>query len=249
MTKRRRIDGFHATQAALEHTPEKLTAAWVDRQRRDKRFPEIEARLEKLGLDLEFVDRKRLDKLVDSRKHQGIVVELHLPAELDERALETAAASDGAPSFFLVLDCVQDPHNLGACLRTADAAGVQGIVITKDKSVAMTPTVYKVASGAAETVPIYRVTNLARSLKRLKNLGVWIIGTDGEAPQSLFETELTGSVAVVIGAEGRGLRRLTREQCDLLVRLPMLGQIESLNLSVAAGVLLYEIVRQRQNSN
>lgn len=246
MTQRRRIAGFHAVQAALEYTPEKLIVVWIDRQRRDKRFAEIEVRLEKSGSNVEFVDRKKLDGLADSRKHQGIVAELDLPAELDQRALEEAVANHGESSFFLVLDCVQDPHNLGACLRTADAAGVQGIVISKDKSVAMTPTVYKVASGAAETVPIYRVTNLARCLKRLKHLGVWVIGTDSEAPRSLFDTELTGPIALVIGAEERGMRRLTREQCDLLVRLPMLGQLESLNLSVAAGVLMYEIVRQRR---
>ncbi len=246
MSKRRRLGGFHATQAALEHTPEKLTAVWIDQHRRDKRFTNIEARFQELGLVVESVERKRLDKLIDSRNHQGIVVELQLPSELNELALEAAVKLSGSKTFLLVLDQVQDPHNLGACLRTADATGVDGILITKDKSVAMTPTVYKVASGAAETVPIYRVTNLARSLGRLKQQGVWVIGADGEAQRSLFKTDLTGPVAVVIGAEGRGLRRLTREQCDLLVNLPMLGQIESLNLSVATGVLLYEILRQRE---
>ena len=245
MNKRRRLGGFHATNAALDHTPDKLTAVWVDQRRRDKRLSNIESRFQELGLAVESVDRKRLDRLLGSRNHQGIVVELQLPAELDEYALEAAIALSGSKTFLLVLDQVQDPHNLGACMRTADATGVNGIVVTRDKSVAMTPAVYKIASGAAETVPLYQVTNLARSLGRLKQQGVWVIGADGAAQQNLFNTNLTGPVAIVIGAEGRGLRRLTREQCDMLVNLPMLGEIESLNLSVATGVLLYEVLRQR----
>jgi 23S rRNA (guanosine2251-2'-O)-methyltransferase len=149
-------------------------------------------------------------------------------------------------ALFLVLDNVQDPHNLGACLRTADATGVHGIIITKDNAVGITPTVCKVASGAAETVPVYVVTNLARTLRWLKTEGVWVVGTAGEAESTLFKSDFTVPMALVIGAEEKGMRRLTREQCDFLVKLPMLGTVESLNLSVATGVLLYEVLRQRQ---
>jgi len=151
-------------------------------------------------------------------------------------------------ALFLVLDNVQDPHNLGACLRSADATGVHGVIITKDNATGITPTVCKVASGAAETVPVYQVTNLARTLRWLKEQGIWVIGTAGEATQTAYKTDFTIPVALVLGAEGKGMRRLTREQCDLLVKLPMLGQVESLNLSVATGVLLYEVVRQRLNN-
>jgi 23S rRNA (guanosine2251-2'-O)-methyltransferase len=144
------------------------------------------------------------------------------------------------------LDHVQDPHNFGACLRTADAAGVQGVVLTKDQSAGMTTTVAKVASGAAETMPIYRVTNLARALDWFKESGIWVAGAAGEAAESLYETDLTLPLALVMGAEGQGLRRLTRERCDLLVSIPMAGQVESLNVSVATGVLLFEALRQRR---
>ena len=245
MSKRRRFGGFHAVQAALEHTPEQVTGIWVDRLRRDKRLTNVAVRLKELGLVLDSVDKKDLDKLCDSRNHQGIVIELDLPGELTEGELDQAIAKGSEKTLLLVLDCVQDPHNLGACLRTADAVGAHGIVITKDKSVGITPTVYKIASGAAESVPVYRVTNMARALKRLKDKGIWVIGAAGEAQLDLYATDMTGPVAVVIGAEATGLRRLTREQCDLLVKLPMLGQVQSLNLSVAAGVVLYEVIRQR----
>jgi 23S rRNA (guanosine2251-2'-O)-methyltransferase len=148
-------------------------------------------------------------------------------------------------ALLLVLDNVQDPHNLGACLRTADATGVNGVIITKDKATGITPTVCKVASGAAETVPIYQVTNLSRTLRWLKGEGIWVLGAAGEAQQTVYQADLTVPMALVIGAEGTGLRRLTKENCDLLIKLPMLGQVESLNLSVATGAFLYETVRQR----
>ena len=150
--------------------------------------------------------------------------------------------------LFLVLDHVQDPHNLGACLRTADAAGVRGVIITKDQAAGLSPVVAKVASGAAEAVPLYRVTNLARTLQWLKEAGLWIVGAAGEAPRSVFETDLNLPMALVMGAEGKGMRRLTRESCDLLVKIPMAGTVESLNVSVATGVLLFEAVRQRSQS-
>jgi 23S rRNA (guanosine2251-2'-O)-methyltransferase len=168
-----------------------------------------------------------------------------VPADLGENELRTALESLGPMPLFLVLDHVQDPHNLGACLRTADAAGVQGVITTKDQAAGLSPVVAKVASGAAESVPLYRVTNLARSLEWLKAAGLWIVGAAGEAQKSIYETDLNLPMALVMGAEGKGMRRLTRESCDLLVKIPMAGTVESLNVSVATGVLLFEAVRQR----
>jgi len=181
----------------------------------------------------------------DGKNHQGIVIEVDMPTELSENDLKQAVESLTEKALFLVLDNVQDPHNLGACLRTADATGVQGVIITKDNATGITPTVCKVASGAAETVPVYQVTNLARTLRWLKDNGIWVMGAAGETRQTAYQTDFTVPLAIVIGAEGKGMRRLTKEECDVLVKLPMLGQVESLNLSVATGVLLYEVVRQR----
>jgi len=245
MKNRRRIAGLHAAEAALENTPDKIISVWIDRRRDDARIAAIERKLVSLGISIQSAGRNQLDSLAESRNHQGIVIELKLAAELGESELQDALATPSRQPFFLVLDHVQDPHNLGACLRTADAAGVQGVIITKDQSVGLTPTVAKVASGAAETVPVYRVTNLNRALGWLKESGLWMVGAAGEAERSLYETDLAIPLALVIGAEGKGLRRLTRESCDFLVKIPMFGQVESLNLSVATGVLLFEAVRQR----
>ena len=198
-----------------------------------------------MGIEPEKVDRKRLDRLADTNNHQGIVIEVEMPGELSESDLKAAVENLASPALFLVLDNVQDPHNLGACLRTADATGVHGVIITKDNATGITPTVCKVASGAAETVPVYQVTNLARTLRWLKGEGLWIMGADGETSQTVYTTDFTLPLALVVGTEGKGLRRLTKEQCDMLVAIPMMGQVESLNLSVATGVLLYEAVRQR----
>jgi 23S rRNA (guanosine2251-2'-O)-methyltransferase len=232
-------------QAALDYSPQKIHKAWHDNQRQDKRLSQMLDQLLALGIEPEKVDKKRLDRLADGHNHQGIVIEVEMPGELSESDLKTAVQSLSETALFLVLDNVQDPHNLGACLRSADATGVHGVIITKDNATGITPTVCKVASGAAETVPVYQVTNLARTLRWLKEQGIWVIGTAGEATQTAYKTDFTIPVALVLGAEGKGMRRLTREQCDLLVKLPMLGQVESLNLSVATGVLLYEVVRQR----
>lgn len=240
-----KLFGLHSVQAALAYSPKKIMNAWVDEGRHDKRLTEALNELLDLGIEAEKTDRKKLDKLAEGHNHQGIVIEVELPAELTEHDLKTAVENLTETAFFLVLDNVQDPHNLGACLRTADATGVHGVIITKDNSAGITPTVCKVACGAAETVPVYIVTNLARTLRWLKDQGIWVMGAAGETQQSLYQTDLTMPVALVIGAEEKGLRRLTKEQCDSLLFIPMLGQVESLNLSVAAGVLLYETVRQR----
>lgn len=240
-----KIVGIHAAQSALLYSPQKITRVWLNTERSDKRLETLLETLATLNVPLEKVDRKKLDKLADGMNHQGVVLEVSLPEELSENELKTAVEHLTETALFLVLDNVQDPHNLGACLRTADATGVHGIIITKDNAVGITPTVCKVASGAAETVPVYIVTNLARTLRWLKGEGLWIIGTAGEAQNTLYQTDFTVPMALVIGAEEKGMRRLTREQCDLLVKLPMRGTVESLNLSVATGVLLYETLRQR----
>jgi 23S rRNA (guanosine2251-2'-O)-methyltransferase len=243
--KSSKLYGLHSVQAALDYSPKAINKAWIDAQRQDKRLSQaIEALLD-LGIDPEKVERKKLDKMAEGNNHQGIVIEMEMPGELTENDLKAAVENLTATALFLVLDNVQDPHNLGACLRTADATGVHGVIITKDNATGITPTVCKVASGAAETVPVYQVTNLARTLRWLKDQGLWIFGAAGEAEQTVFQADLTAPIALVVGAEGKGMRRLTREQCDVLVKLPMLGQVDSLNLSVATGVLLYEIVRQR----
>ncbi len=241
-----KIVGLHAAQSALMYSPQKISRAWVDSERHDKRLETLLETLSTLDVSIEKVERKKLDKLADGMNHQGLVLEVALPDELSENDLKVAVENLSENALFLVLDNVQDPHNLGACLRTADATGVHGIIITKDNAVGITPTVCKVASGAAETVPVYSVTNLARVLRWLKTEGVWVIGTAGEAQSTLFKSDFTVPMALVIGAEEKGMRRLTREQCDFLVKLPMLGTVESLNLSVATGVLLYEVLRQRQ---
>ena len=241
-----KIVGLHAAQSALMYSPQKISRAWVDSERHDKRLETLLETLSTLDISIEKVERKKLDTLADGMNHQGVVLEVALPEELSENDLKVAVEHLSENALFLVLDNVQDPHNLGACLRTADATGVHGIIITKDNAVGITPTVCKVASGAAETVPVYVVTNLARTLRWLKTEGVWVVGTAGEAESTLFKSDFTVPMALVIGAEEKGMRRLTREQCDFLVKLPMLGTVESLNLSVATGVLLYEVLRQRQ---
>ena len=240
-----KLFGIHSVQAALDYSPKNIQNAWVDKQRHDKRLQKVSGELADLGIKLQAIDRKQLDKLSARGNHQGIIIEVTMPQARCEADLKQAVLEIETVPFFLVLDHVQDPHNLGACLRSADATKVDGIIITKDQATGITPTVCKVASGAAETVPVYQVTNLARTLRWLKSQHIWVIGAAGEAEQTLYQTDMTIPLALVLGAEGEGMRRLTREQCDLLVKLPMQGQVESLNISVAAGVLLYEVVRQR----
>lgn len=240
-----KLYGLHSVQAALDYSPSKIQQAWLDSGRQDKRLSQMTEDLLALGITPEKVDKKRLDRLADGSNHQGIVIAVEMPGELSEHELKTAVENLNEPALFLVLDNIQDPHNLGACLRTADATRVHGVIITKDKATGITPTVCKVASGAAETVPVYQVTNLSRTLRWLKDEGLWIIGAAGETTDVLYKTDFTVPMALVMGAEGTGLRRLTKDHCDMLVAVPMLGQVDSLNVSVATGVLLYEVLRQR----
>jgi 23S rRNA (guanosine2251-2'-O)-methyltransferase len=194
----------------------------------------------------ELMQREELDHLTQHGNHQGVLAYTKQLKTFGEADLKHLLVNLTEPPFLLVLDGVQDPHNLGACFRSADAAGVHAIIAPKDKAVGITPVVSKVASGAAETVPFIQVTNLARTLEQLKELGVWIYGAAGEAEKTLYQTDLRGPIAIVLGAEGEGLRRLTRERCDLLVKIPMQGSVSSLNVSVATGVFLFEAVRQRK---
>ncbi len=238
------IFGWHAVEAVLKREPGRLQRVWIQTGRQDRRVQDITAGLDELGVAWEVVHRRELDTRV-AGVHQGVVAQVGASREWDEADLLASLAEAGKPSFLLILDGVTDPHNLGACLRTADAVGVQAVVVPKDKSAALTPTARKVACGAAETVPLVRVTNLARFLRSLKDAGVWLIGTAGDAEASLYQADFSGPMALVMGAEGKGLRRLTREHCDQLIMIPMQGDVDSLNVSVATGVCLYEALRQR----
>ena len=241
------VFGMHAVTALLRKEPELVKSLWVEQSRRDQRGRELLGMAKAHGLKVERVERQVLDTLVGVVKHQGVVAESQNQAAMDEKSfLAWLDKSDAAP-FLLILDGVQDPHNLGACLRTADAVGVQAIIAPRDNACGLTATVRKVACGAAESVPFVQVTNLARFLRTLQDKGVFLIGTAAEAEISLYQADLRGPVGLVLGAEGKGMRRLTREHCDTLVSLPMVGQVESLNVSVSAGVLLYEALRQRQS--
>jgi 23S rRNA (guanosine2251-2'-O)-methyltransferase len=238
------VFGFHAVEAVLR-SPGRLREVWLDESRRDQRMRQLAERLQTAKVKVSWVSRERLDELAGGEQHQGAVAQARPSQALGERELEDLLIGLQEPAFLLVLDGVQDPHNLGACLRSAAGAGVHAVIAPRDRACGLNPTVRKVSSGAAETVPFVQVTNLARTLRTLADNGIRIVGTAGETETSLFQADLTGPLALVLGAEGKGMRRLTREHCDLLVRIPMQGAVESLNVSVAAGVCLYEALRQR----
>jgi 23S rRNA (guanosine2251-2'-O)-methyltransferase len=244
------IFGLHAVQAVLHSRPTDIRRAWVLKGRDDSALQSILETLSQYGVSVEACARQRLDDKVEGN-HQGIVVEAKSAPVKDEdwllARLGQLQAAGEAP-FLLVLDQVQDPHNLGACLRSADAVGVHAVVAPKDRSATLTATARKVACGAAETVPFVQVTNLARTLRSLKDEQLWVVGLAGEADAELWNTRLDGPLAVVMGAEGKGLRRLTREHCDAIASLPMHGLVDSLNVSVTTGVVLYEALRQRSTS-
>ena len=239
------LNGVHSIQNALEHDAENITQLWVAENKRNPRIDKLLVRAEKLGLKVESTTPSALDRMTGSRKHQGIVAEYTAQDVASENDLFDMVTNASEPLLLLVLDGVTDPHNLGACLRTAEGAGVDAVIAPKDKSASLTPTARKVASGAAETLPFVQVTNIARTLQLLKDSGVWITGTSDKADQTLYQGNYTGPTAIVMGAEGTGLRRLTEESCDHLISIPMAGSVSSLNVSVATGVVLYEAVRQR----
>ena len=241
-----KVYGLHAVRALLTRHAERVSSVTIAEQRTDPRVAEILKLAGDAGKSVKRVAPAVFKQLFGEAAHQSVYAEvLPLPAWREDELLGALTRSENKSPLVLVLDGVQDPHNLGACLRTADACGALAVVIPKDRAVQMTATVRKVAAGAAETTPIAVVTNLARTLRLLKDAGLWIVGADAEAPKLAHETDLAGPIALVMGAEGSGLRQLTRETCDLLVRLPQQGAVESLNVSVASGMLLYEALRQR----
>jgi 23S rRNA (guanosine2251-2'-O)-methyltransferase len=238
--------GFHAVTSALKTAPADVKWLRIDEKSHNKRLREIESRASGAGIRVIRTSSSELDRLSGQQRHQGVVAGFSGGNIVPEAQLGAVLeAIDGVP-LVLVLDGVQDPHNLGACLRTAEAAGVHLVVICKDRSAGITPVVRRAASGAAETLPIVQATNLARVLRELKQRGVWLAGTSDAATEGLYATDLTGPLALVMGSEGKGIRRLTGDLCDYLVNIPMTGKVESLNVSVATGVCLYEINRQRQ---
>lgn len=239
------VFGLHAVESMLTQRPAEVKKILIQRGRDDLRVQQIADLAKRAGISVVPTPKNELSELVDGN-HQGVVAICREQKGLDESALPGLIANLNEPALLLVLDGVTDPHNLGACLRSADAAGVHAVIAPKDKSVGITSTVRKVACGAAENMPFFAVTNLARTLKNLQEQGVWIVGTAGEAEDYLWSYDFKTPTAIVMGAEGKGMRRLTRECCDYLVKLPMAGAVSSLNVSVATGIALFEAVRQRR---
>ena len=238
--------GLHAIESVLKNDPENIIRLLCAEGRRDQRLQHVETLAQEVGVKIQRVDMRELDKLTRVDRHQGVAAQYRPPRNYDENDLYALLDRLDEPALLLVLDGVTDPHNLGACLRVADGAGVHAVIAPKDRAASLTPTARKVASGAAESLPFVQVTNLVRTLATLKERDIWVIGLAGEADHTFYASDLSQhALAVVMGAEGDGLRRLTRESCDELVKLPMLGAVESLNVSVASGVSLYEIRRQR----
>lgn len=248
MKEATQIYGIHSVELLVQNNPERVLVLKVLESRQDKKISHIVEIAHKNNIKVESVTRDLLDKMTSTTNHQGIVALCHQQKKFSEADLDALLLRTTKP-FLLILDGIQDPHNLGACLRSADAAGVDAVIAPKDHSVGLTPVVTKVASGAVESIPFIQVTNLARTLAQLKEKGIWIFGADEGADQFYNETDLRGSVAIVLGAEGSGLRRLTREHCDGLIKIPMLGTVSSLNVSVATGILLFEVVRQRRSKH
>lgn len=245
MSQLEKIYGVHAVQALLHHHPKRVKQIWLSEGRSEPRVQGLVELATQHRIPVGQAERRELDAWVEG-VHQGVVAEVSPSQVWNEAMLDELIDRSERPPLILVLDGVTDPHNLGACLRTADAAGATAVVIPKDKSASLTPVVRKVACGAAEVMPLVAVTNLARTLEKLQQKGLWVVGTAGEAEQQIYQQDMTGPTVLVMGAEGKGMRRLTREHCDFLVKLPMGGSVSSLNVSVATGVCLFEVVRQRQ---
>ncbi|MBV2133667.1 23S rRNA (guanosine(2251)-2'-O)-methyltransferase RlmB [Pseudomonas sp. MAP12] len=247
MSQWERVYGVHAVEALLRHHPKRVKQLWLAEGRQDPRVQALVQLAGEARVPVGQRERRELDEWAEG-VHQGVVAEVSPSQVWGENFLDELLARGESVPLLLVLDGVTDPHNLGACLRTADAAGVQAVIVPKDKSATLNATVRKVACGAAEVIPLVAVTNLARTLEKLQQQGLWIVGTAGEATQEIYDLDLRGPTVLVMGAEGKGMRRLTREHCDYLARLPMGGSVSSLNVSVATGVCLFEAVRQRRPS-
>jgi 23S rRNA (guanosine2251-2'-O)-methyltransferase len=240
----RTLYGFHSVLTCLRSDPASMREIYLDESRQDGRMKEVILAAERAGVQVMRVSAKRLDGFIGAGRHQGVVARIEV-RNFGERVDDLLDTLD-RPPFLLVLDGVTDPHNLGACLRVANAAGVDAVIAPRDRAAGISATVSKVASGAAEATPYFMVTNLARTLDELKERNIWVVGTSDQAETDLYAADIPESVAWVLGAEGEGMRRLTRDKCDLLVRIPMNGQVDSLNVSVAAGVCLFESVRRRR---
>lgn len=241
--------GIHAVRLLLSRHPQRVRRLLLAATRDDRRLGELRTLAERAGIAIATADETQLGELAAGGRHQGAVAETVAKAGDPETELETAIEAGGDAPLLLALDGVQDPHNLGACLRSADAAGANAVIAPRDRSAGLTPVARKVAAGAAEAVPFISVVNLARALRALRERGFRVIGADGSAPVSLYQADLCGPLVLVLGSEGAGLRRLTRECCDQLVAIPMAGAVESLNVSVATGVVLFEAVRQRSRGH
>jgi 23S rRNA (guanosine2251-2'-O)-methyltransferase len=240
------VYGLHAVEALLANPHRTINKLFISQDRSDKKLQELVAIAEHSQISIEALSTQKMNQRFVNCVHQGVVASASTLPDFGESDLLSLLEKSKKPGLVLLLDGITDPHNLGACLRSADAAGVDFVVIPRDKSASITPVVSKVACGAAESVPLVRVTNLVRTMEALKEQGVWIYGAAGEANGSLYQIDCTGTIAIAMGAEGEGLRRLTREHCDGLFSLPMLGTVDSLNVSVATGISLYEVVRQRE---
>ena len=240
--------GIHAVEAALTHDVGNLVELYIESGSHNARVKELGERARELGVKPHARDRAALDRMTGGARHQGVVARYNAPPVLPESALKALVENAGREALMLVLDGVTDPHNFGACLRSAEAAGVTAVIVPKDRAVGVTPTVRRASAGAADRVPIVSATNLARALKILKDAGVWLVGLVGDSERTIHAVDLVGPIALVLGGEGEGLRRLTRESCDFLARIPMRGEVESLNVSVATGITLFEALRQRAAS-
>nr|WP_324257956.1 23S rRNA (guanosine(2251)-2'-O)-methyltransferase RlmB [Cellvibrio fontiphilus] len=243
--KREFIFGLHAVQALLKSAPQRVIEIYMVQGRNDQKLQKIVNAAQSNGIHCQTVNRNKLDELVADENHQGVVAVCTPGETYDETWLFNLLDNLNEPAFLLILDGVTDPHNLGACMRSAEAAGVHAVIAPKDKSAGLTPIARKVACGAAEVLPFVPVTNLARTLKKLQEKGIWLFGAAGEAEHSIYQSNLKGPIGILMGAEGDGLRRLTQDTCDHLMNIPMAGTVSSLNVSVATGICLFEAVRQR----
>ena len=239
--------GFHAVETTLKYNAKRIKKMLVIADRKDERISQVIEQANAAGISIEKCNRKQLDELTSKAAHQGIAVECEPLKSQNETYLDTLLDSLEEDPLLLILDGVTDPHNLGACIRSADAAGVQAVIAAKNNAAPLNATVAKVACGAADVIPYVQVTNLARTLQYLQQRGIWVTGTSGAAEQTLYQSNLKGPLAIVMGAEGKGMRRLTQENCDFLLKIPMAGEVSSLNVSVATGVCLFEAQRQRMS--
>jgi 23S rRNA (guanosine2251-2'-O)-methyltransferase len=248
MSKSINIFGFHSIESLLKTNPESIIKVLIQSNRKDKRANDLINILTSHKIPFSTTDRNDLDRMANGEVHQGVISEVILPPLLNEESLLNSISGNSTRPLILILDSIQDPRNLGACLRSANAAGVKHVVINKDGSAAINALVHKTSAGAINTLRIYHVTNLSRTIKDLQKRGIWVIGLDGNSKSTIYDVNLTDATAIVMGSEGKGIRRLIKETCDQIVTIPMSGNIESLNVSVATGIALFESKRQREST-